>query len=286
MNTDVYINNKKKFEENKKKIKDQGLDSLYILSDFDKTLTHELMNGKKTPSMIAILRDNKKYLDEEYLEKAHLFAQKYFPIQTDFKINKKEKSRLMEEWWIKHLELLIEKKLNKNHFKQIVDDRKIKFRNKSFEFFNFLDQHNVPLIIISASPLGTEPISMFFKKEHKLYSNIHIISNSFVWDENNNAIVYKKPIVHCLNKDEVLLNDLPVYEKIKNRKNILLLGDSLDDVGMIGNLKYENLIKVCFLSNEMMDSIDEFKKVYDVLILNDSSMEFINDFLKTLAKIK
>jgi hypothetical protein len=56
-----------------------------------------------------------------------------------------------------------------------------------------------------------------------MYSNISLIGNDFVWDKNDVAIDFKKPIIHSMNKDETVLKDFPIFEKIKDRKNVILL---------------------------------------------------------------
>lgn len=285
MKSNVYIHNLKSFNKKKERIIKDGVNNLMVLSDFDRTLTYSFARGKKTPSLIAILRENGNYLGEDYTKKAKILAEKYRPIEFNLKINKREKEVLMKEWWSKHLKLLIEKGLNKSHLKQVVDSRKIKFRKKAKEVFDFLNKNNIPLIIISASGLGEEPILMFFEKENKLYSNISVISNSFVWDKGGNAIKYKKDVIHSLNKGKISINHYSFIEnKAKERKNIILLGDSPDDIEMANNFDYNNLIKICFLNNETNKDIEQYKKLYDVLILNDSSMEFVNYLLKNFKK--
>lgn len=275
----ILISNPKKFREKKEKIIKEGVDNLIVLSDFDRTLTYGSVKGKRTPSLIAILRENGNYLGEDYAKKANILAQKYRPIEFSPKIKKKEKESLMTEWWTNHLKLLVKKGLNKNHIKQIIDSRKVKFREKAKEVFDFLNEKNIPLIIISANGLGDEPISMFFKKEKMLYPNIFVISNSFVWDKKGNAVKYKKDVIHSLNKGKISINDYPFIEsKTEKRKNIILLGDSFDDVEMADNFNYNNLIKISFLNDETAKNIKQYKKLYDVLILGDSSMDFVNDF--------
>jgi hypothetical protein len=39
------------------------------------------------------------------------------------------------------------------------------------------------------------------------------------------AIAAREPIIHSFNKDETVVKNFPIYEEIKDRKNILLLGD-------------------------------------------------------------
>ena len=53
----VHIKNPQLFNEKKQAIKSAGKDACYVISDFDRTLTYGTFNGKKTPSIISLLRD-------------------------------------------------------------------------------------------------------------------------------------------------------------------------------------------------------------------------------------
>jgi 5'-nucleotidase len=50
--------------------------------------------------------------------------------------------------------------------------------------------------------------------------------------------------VHSYNKGETVVKDLPIYNEIKDRKNIILLGDSLGDPHMADGFDYETIIKI------------------------------------------
>ncbi len=285
MINNILIPNKERFEKIKNNIKKDGINSLCIFTDFDRTLTYGMVNGKRTPSMIAGLRNNNDYLGEDYVKRASLLAEKYRPIEFDPTINENEKKESMQEWWKEHLELLIEKKLNKNHLERIVEERSVKFRDGLKEIFYLLKENNIPLVIISASGLGVDPILMMIEKEIGNFSNIHIISNSFSYDKDGNVTGYKVPVIDTMNKDNVSLQEKYFYSEIKDRKNIMLLGDSFDDVKMAENVDYKNLIKIGFLSDYTINSIEDYKKLYDVLFLNDSSMEYVKSFLQDLCDI-
>ena len=86
-----------KFQKLKNNIKKQGIDSLHIVSDFDRTLTYASVGGEKIPSIISILRDG-NYLSKEYAEKAHALFNKYHSIEIDNNINPQKKKKFMEEW--------------------------------------------------------------------------------------------------------------------------------------------------------------------------------------------
>lgn len=283
MNKNIIIVNPQKFQKLIQEIKKDGTQFLHVLSDFDRTLTYAFVKGERVPSMISILRSSGDYLGEEYAKEAQALFQKYHQKENDPKIPLKERKRLMREWWLKHYQLLIKSGLSKKHLKIVVDSQKIRLRKGAKEFFKLLSLSKIPIVIMSASGLGAEAISMFLKKEKCFYPNIYIISNSFKWDKNGKAIGVQEPIIHSLNKDETMVKNFPFYKKIKNRKNVILLGDSREDVGMVEGFAYKNLIKIGFLNEDIDKNLKLYKKVFDVLILNDSSLHFIKSLIKKLA---
>jgi len=279
----IIVSNPTKLENLKKSISEDGIENFHVLTDFDRTLTTSSVNGKKIPSLISILRDG-NYLTPDYAEKANQLYDKYYPIEVNPNISMAEKKKAMNEWWTTHFDLLIKSGLDKKDIEDVVKSKKIKFRDGFSDFINILKKNNIPLVIMSSCGLGGNAISMCLKQEGKLYNNIHIISNLCKWDENGNAVSFKKPIIHIMNKDETVIQKFPVFEIIKNRKNVLLLGDSLGDVGMVQGFDYNNLIKIGFLDENVEENLESFKANYDVLILNDSSMDYINKLLREVIK--
>ena len=97
----------------------------------------------------------------------------------------------------------------------------------------------------------------YLKQFKKTSKNIFVVSNMYIWDKNGNAVGINQPIIHSMNKDETSLKEIkPVYEKIKDRKNVLLLGDSIGDIGMIEGFDYKNLLKVGFLNEEVEKNLN------------------------------
>ena len=281
MEKDIIIQNTSNLEDLKKSISEDGIECLHVLADFDKTLTTLFVNGKKVPSLISILRDG-NYLTPDYAQKAHELYNKYHLIEIDPKVLIREKKKVMNEWWMTHFDLLIKSGLNKKDIEDVIKSRKIKLRPGFSDFLDILKENKIPLVIMSSSGLGEDAISMYLKQEGKLHDNIHIISNLYKWDEKGNAIGVKKPIIHVMNKDETAIQNFPAFEIIKNRKNVLLLEDSVSDIGMVQGFDYNNLIKIGFLNENVKENLESFKANYDVLILNDSSMDYINQLLREI----
>jgi len=273
----VLITNQNKFTKLKEKIKENGVEKLYFLADFDRTLTKAFVGGKKIPSMISVLRDE-NYLAPNYPEKAKTLFEKYHAIEMDINIPSEEKSKLMKEWWTKHFELLIESNLSKQDLEQAVKSNNIVLRGGMLKFLNILKDNNIPLVILSSSGLGQEAISLYLGKKNLLSDNIHIISNSFEWNEEGRAISVKEPIIHTLNKK---VGDYYI-EAIKDKTNVILLGDSLSDIGMIRGFDCENIIKIGFLNEDINNNLERYREVYDIVITNDSSVEFINILLSEI----
>jgi len=217
----VIISNPKRLEKKKRKFKEKGWSKMHILSDFDKTLTYAFTKGEKTQSTFVMLRNN-NCLTPDYPQKSQALFDKYNPIEMNHKIPIEERKEKMNEWWKKHLDLLIESKLNENDIKILIGKGEITTRIGVSEFIDFSKKKNIPIIIMSAG-LG-DVIKLYLEKEKKLFNNIHIISNLFKWDSNGKAIRINPPIIHSANKDETTIKNISIYEELKIRRNVLLLG--------------------------------------------------------------
>ena len=276
---DIIISNPEELQQKIKNFVKAGSENLHILSDFDRTLTQGIVQGKRSATLIAYIR-NGKYLTSDYPKKAYNLFDKYHPIEIDPTISLETKKEKMEEWWKAHNELLIKSGLDMEVFKDIIKKNNLFFRKGCLDFFDLLNQETIPLIIMSAS--RAELIKGFLEKENKFYKNTHIIANNFIWDKENKAIGSREPVIHTFNKTETELKHLPIYNELLKRKNIILLGDSLGDTGMSEGFPYNNIIKIGFLNENQEQNLEAYKKSFDILITNDGSFEYINNLLKKI----
>src|SRR3989338_5067846 len=266
----------------KSHIKKAGYENLHVLSDFDRTLTYGVINGVKTPSIISMLRDG-NHLTEDYALKAHALFDKYHPIEIDPKIQLPKKKKAMQEWWETHNKLLVESGLSKEDLEDIVKNGHVRFREGVPEFLDFIHEHNIPLVVLSASGCG-DAIRLFFQKIGRDYSNILYVTNQFNWDKNGKAVSTNGPIIHSMNKDETIFEKIPkVYKIIKPRRNVLLLGDSLGDLGMIEGFDYKALLKVGFLNFDYDKDLAGFKKKFDVVLEGDGDFNYVNKLIRELG---
>jgi len=278
----IFINDQNKLEELIKRFKDDGVSNLQIVSDFDKTLTKVFIDGKKANSIIAVLRDQ-NYLTPDYSVRANALHDKYGPIENDYNIPLEERQKAMTEWWETHFKLLIECGLSKSDIEKVYQSNIVTLRDNHSEFFKLINDNNIPLTIITAGGLGGDIINMIFNGLGYWKDNISIIANSFIFDDNGKVIEIKKPIIQSLNKFDIIINDPVVFNKIKEKKNVIMLGDNIEDIGMVSHLDYDNIIKIGFLNEKVEENLDMYKKTFDVVIANDGSLEFVNSLLRSMT---
>lgn len=278
---DIIITNQERLETIKQRIIANGPEKLHVVSDFDKTLTACFVNGEKIASLISVLRDE-KYLTPDYSGKAQALYDKYHPIEINPNIFLDKKIKMMHEWWSTHYELLIKSGLKKNDLEKLVQSKRLLLRSGAMEFFDFLNNNNILLLILSSAGVGAETIRLYLKKFNKLYSNIHIVSNEFIWNEKGEAIGVREPIIHTFNKNYKFVESF-LYQDLSKKKDIILLGNGIGDTNIVEGFDYDNIIKIGFLNENIEENLEEFKNVYDVIILNDGPMHFVNKLLIELV---
>lgn len=231
------------------------------------------------PSLISVLRDN-NYLTPDYPDKAKELFAKYHAIEISKEIPHDEKVKAMEEWWRSHYDLLIKSKLNKKDIESATKSGKVELRDGAREFLELLKVNKIPLVIISSSGLGSDGIKTYLENEGILDENIYIVSNEFEWDKNGDIVKVKEPVIHCMNKNETVLKNFAFFKEIENRKNVILLGDSPDDIGMAEGSEHENILSFGFLSKNVEENLKNYKEIFDAIITNDGGLEKINELLR------
>lgn len=280
----VIIVNPQLLDQQKIKMRKMGADNLQVIADFDRTITKCFVDGKRTSSLIGVLRD-KNFLSSEYVNKSKALFNKYHPIEINNKLPLNIKKKKMLEWWKKHFALLISSGLTKELVKFAMDEADTHLRPGGQKFFRRLAKRNIPLIIFSAGGLGQESIRIFLRKRALFFDNVYIVANYFVWDKQGNLAGIEKPIIHVFNKDEAILKNFPFYNQVKKRKNVILVGDSLGDAKMATGMPHDEVIKIGFLNENNRSHIEDYCQVFDVVIIGDASFYFVNQLLKDILKL-
>lgn len=276
----VFIRDESELEKKINIFKKQGKSKIQIISDFDRTLTQAFFNEKSIQTSYSLIREG-NYLSKDYPKIAFALFDKYHPYEISKDLSIAEKSKYMVMWWQEHLKVMIEHGMKQSVIADIVEKNKTIYRQGFFEFSTLLNELNIPLLILSAG-LG-DIIKGSLEKNKSMHQNMKIIANFYDYDSSGNIKGYLNNIIHPFNKNETSLKNTDYFKKISEKTNIILLGDTLEDIDMHKGANYTNLISIGFLNKqENSKELHDFSKKYDLIILNDSSMNPILEIIKRI----
>jgi 2-hydroxy-3-keto-5-methylthiopentenyl-1-phosphate phosphatase len=86
----------------------------------------------------------------------------------------------MFEWWMAHYDLLKECGLTKDDIEKVINSDRIKLRDNFQEFFEILDQNNIPLTIMTSNGLGGDVIKMTLKRFNIKSDGIYLVANEII----------------------------------------------------------------------------------------------------------
>jgi len=282
----VKMRNPENVEKLLSKICEGKAKSLQVVADFDYTLTRYHMNGKRCESSYGVM-DHSQRLPEEYRSKCGELYEKYHPIESSHEMSAEEKIPQMTEWYAKTLQAVVDLSgLNVSLLDKIVAESNALLRDHAELFLEKLNNAGVPVLIFSAG-LG-DVLKKVLSRENSLYPNIKIVSNWLEFDKDGKVSGYKEPVIHTYNKNRsVLGNEKSYFDELSHRANLILLGDSVGDIHMADGMEPQGqggMLKIGFLSFNIEERLDSFLEAFDIVILDDQSMDFPNILIEILLK--
>eukprot|EP00127_Corallochytrium_limacisporum_P007158 Clim_evm31s243 gene=Clim_evmTU31s243 len=274
---EVHYRNKAEFDKKLAAIKADGHQRLQFITDFDMTLTKYNVGGVKGSSSHGIV-ENCPDLSKEYHAKAHGLFETYYPIEIDPNLTNEEKYPKMVEWWSKAHDALIEAGMRREYMERAVKEANLAFRNGVETALKCLRDANVPVLVFSAG-LGDVIDEIFKQYMGGRDGNTHIIANWMKFNDNGLLIDFQGEIIHVFNKKEQTIHG-EFAERVRQRQNVILCGDSQGDVHMADGVEAETVLKIGFLNHHIEKSLPIYKGIYDVVITNDAEFSFVNDILK------
>lgn len=148
-----------------------GADSLFVIADFDRTLTTAL--GHSCHMMLS----NCKALSEAYRSKTEALYKEYYPLEVSHTLTREEKIPLMKEWYHKNHTLLLSEGLTHQHLREAVEAGNTELRPGSEQLVQLLDRRNVPLLVFSAGIGNIIDIFLTKRLGGRIPGNTHIVSN-------------------------------------------------------------------------------------------------------------
>ena len=285
-------------------------DKIIFISDFDYTLfnKYNYETGDKYTSSYGMYNQDVFGGNQETViearKKLHAY---YLKFEEDISIDENIRKEKLLEWNVKALELMAHPKFTKESVKKMVElkynDKFVNIKKNVSKFYEKLIELNIPIIIVSG---GIKEIIIEFMQllnikgfnDYIKKGRLTFIANEILFDENTKKCIgYNKNVIYGFNKSEYVAK--LVHEKYPNVENVMVFGDLDTDYKSIEKLnldKNKNVIGVGFLyyyPNEVKDekfkiddndSLEFFKKFFDVNLLMDEGydypIELLNIFIK------
>lgn len=218
-------------------------------------------------------------LGEDFQQKTNALFKHYYPIEIS-DLPHDEKEVKMIEWWTKAHALMETYHLNRAHLAEMVSEKDaLVMRDGTMRLLETANKHDVPFHVFSAGIYDV--IHAYFEFCGAYQHNPHVVSNMMDFDGEGNLTGFKGNLVHTLNKNSRVIQDSGSWPRVKDRTNVLLLGDNINDVQMADGLNVTDIINVGFL-NDRVERLSQYMERYDVVLLGDPDMSFVNSLLDSL----
>ena len=220
---------KKKVLQKLEKLINDGKDKLHLIVDFDRTLTIGRSDGKQDITSWNII---KAHLPPAGLKMEAKYYSKYRLREIDGTITTKEQ----ELWASKTAGLFVEHKINiievEKDFQQ-----KANISPGAKTLFELCKTSGIPITIISA---GIKEVIDIWTKTYQVIPDL-ILATRLITDSKGTITgLDKKNLIHLFNKKQKLEKRLK--KLVKDRSNIIVVGDALEDADMIDG--DENVLRI------------------------------------------
>ncbi len=254
-----------------KKLEEINKDNVFVVADFDKTIT-----TKNSNTTFSLFSKGGSY-PEEYAKDREELYQYYRPIELDPNTPDEEKFRCMKEWQERAYRLLLKYQVREDDISKIISRSDlINLREYAIEFIKSLNDYNIPLIINSAG-IGNFIVALL-EHHNCMGDNVFVFSNML---EFKDGVIVDSidEIIHSMNKYNIKLPE-SFADKLNSRRKAILIGDHIGDLKMAGNLNYDELISFGFLESNVEENEEAFMKNFDVVLKGDETFESISKMLE------
>ncbi|EKX35235.1 hypothetical protein GUITHDRAFT_79999 [Guillardia theta CCMP2712] len=267
---------RKEVEEKLSTMRRDGRESVLVVADFDMTLTSFLMpDGSRGMSTHGML-ERSGYFGEAFTTRAKDIFNRFYPIEVDPNLDWDSKFAAMSEWWETTHKLIVEQEVTKKDIAACVKAGHFRFREGVPELLAQLKEREVPILVFSAGI--ADVLEEIFKQRLGL-EGLPIISNKMKFDEEGKLVGFENNTIHIMNKGAVALEGQNL-ELVKDKSNVILLGDSLGDLRMADGLpNKQQVLKIGFLNDKIEERKEEYLEKFDVVIVNDGPMTAVNELL-------
>ncbi|KAG0743448.1 hypothetical protein G6F33_006887 [Rhizopus arrhizus] len=278
----VRIQNVAAVTEKIDKILKDGKENVHFISDFDMTMSRHWVRNKETD---ALERNSSSHglpgrynkMTTEFKKETARIYNKYYPIEISQTMTYEEKVPYMIQWWTEAHELLIQQKLSKQDLIEMTRQVKLELRSNVDQVLRICQARSIPFLVFSAG-IGNI-IEVILREVDLFFDNMHIVSNMMVFDEQEICVDFKEPLIHVFNKSEFQLETSPYHALIENRRNVILMGDSLGDLQMSQGVDHDICLTIGFLNHDISALEPKYLEAFDIVIVGDANMKPVIEFL-------
>lgn len=275
----VHIRNEEDLLKKINKMIMDGSSKVQIVTDFDHTLTrHSMDNGAIVLTSFGMFRECPS-TPQRYKDEDNRLSAIYKPIESDPVMSTDDKTKHMIDWYTAAHALLKGVKFPKHELMEIAVKMKECFRTGVQDLMCWSEQHSVPVLVFSAG-LG-ESVVAALQASNYMLPNVKVVSNFLDMDDNDVIVGIKGVVIHTYNKNEAAIKDTEYYTMVKERSNVILMGDNIGDAGMAEGMEHcDVVIKVGFLGNNKEGNLQKYLEKFDIVLVNESSVDVVNAILK------
>jgi len=280
----VKTKNTQNLENKISKLVSNGHEQLQVVLDFDYTLTRSHKNGTPVDCSWGVLEGYKR-CPGEYIDTTKALKEKYLPIELDPVLTTEEKIPHMVKWYEEANKALQRSGVNKDWFSKMVMESNCELRDDTNLLFNLLTSNNVPILVLSAGCGDlVKAIMSHFEVDHP---SVNVVSNFLEFDEEGKIVGLLPPMIHMYNKSENAIHDSDYFKNNKHRNNIIVMGDSLGDLKMAEGVHNPDVVlTIGFLNSKIEERLEQYLDNFDVVLVDDQTMDFPNAVIKDLLAME
>ncbi|CAH0628590.1 unnamed protein product [Chrysodeixis includens] len=277
----VHIRDKEELLQKINNMIKDGHNKLQIVTDFDHTLTrHTLDNGNIVLTSFGMFRECPS-IPQHYKDEDNRLSGIYKPIECDPVMSIEEKTQHMIDWYVAAHAMLKGVKFPRNELMDSAHRMVECFRKGVPDMIEWSKVHEVPVLVFSAG-LG-ESVLAAMKAANFLLPNVKVVSNFLALDENDYIVGIEGEVIHTYNKNETAIKHTEYYEMVKQRGNVLLLGDNIGDAGMAEGMQARDcLLKLGFLNQNAAGNLRNYLNHFDIVLVHEPSVHAANAILKLI----
>ncbi|KFD56448.1 hypothetical protein M514_02552 [Trichuris suis] len=263
---------------------DETTSAVQVVSDFDFTISKYVNStGERLWTTHDVFDQGIRVIKMELYEEVRALRAKYLPIEFSTEMTIEEKIPHMETWWRLAHACIVRAGFSRADLKTLASVARIELRNGFTEFLSWSEKNGIPVTVFSAG-IANIIRELFNHRVGRVPLNMRVIGNEFSFDEFGTVCGFFEPLIHTYNKNISAIKCRDDFMgSLKDRRNIVLFGDTLGDARMdLGIGETERILKIGFLNHTVDGMKESYMRAYDVVISDPTDFNMASELLFSL----